>query len=477
MIGGNIGTDKQFDLIIIGGGSAAFAAGIHADSMKLSTLMVNGGLPLGGTCVNVGCVPSKFLIRAAESLHHASVSKFAGITISGKPTTDFPQLIRQKNALVNDMQQHKYADLLLGLPNLKVLEGKARFIEKNKIEINGDLYEGSKIIIATGATTLVPEINGINEIPYLTSKTLFELEQLPETLIILGAGYIALEIAQAYRRLGSKVTILQRAKSILSKESKDISDELEKYLSDEGIIFHTGTKTNKVWKEGANIKVSFNTPLGETEAIEGSHLLIATGTKGNTDDLGLEKIGIETTKTGLIKVDELLRTTAEDVFAIGDVTTNPAFVYTAAYEGGKAVVNAFKDQTKNTDFSVLPWVVFTDPQVAGVGIDEREAERKGIPHQVTVFSLKDIPRSIVAMDTRGFIKLIRNTENDLLLGARIVAPEGGELLMQLSLIIKYKIPLKEVIGMFHPYLTLSEGVKLAAMSFTVDVKKMSCCAS
>lgn len=471
-----VDTEKKFDLIIVGGGSAAFAAAIHADSMKLSTLMINGGLPLGGTCVNVGCVPSKFLVRAAESIHHASASNFNGV-ITAKPAINFAEIIKQKTALVNDMQQHKYVDLLSGLSHLKVIEGKATFIEKNIVEVNGELYEGAKIIIATGATTLIPEINGIHDVPYLTSKTLFELEQQPQSLVILGAGYIALEIAQAYHRMGTKVTIIQRSKSILSKEAKDVTDELEKHLTDEGITIQTGTTVNKVWKEGANIKVSFATSNGETEAIESSHILVATGTKGNTAQLGLEKIGIETTERGLIKVDELLSTSAEDVFAIGDVTTNPPFVYTAAYEGGKAVVNAFKAQQKKADFSVLPWVVFTDPQVAGVGMDEREAEAKGIPHQVTMFYLKDIPRSIVALDTRGFIKLIRNPENDLLLGARIVAPEGGELLMQLSLIIKYRIPLKEIIGMFHPYLTLSEGVKLAAMSFTVDVKKMSCCAS
>lgn len=472
----NVDTEKKFDLIIIGGGSAAFAASIHADSMKVSTLMINGGLPFGGTCVNVGCVPSKFLIRAAESIRHASVSNFNGVS-AGKPTINFAEIIKQKTALVNDMQQRKYMDLLPGLPHLKVIEGKAKFIEKNIVEVNGELYEGSKIIIATGATTLIPEINGINEVPYLTSKTLFELEQQPQSLIIFGAGYIALEIAQAYQRMGTKVTIIQRSQSILSKETKDITDELEKHLADEGINFLKGTTINKVWKEGTIIKISYTTSTGETEAIEGSHIVIATGTKGNTADLGLEKTGIETTERGLIKVDELLKTSAEDIFAIGDVTTNPPFVYTAAYEGGKAVINAFKPQQKQTDFSVLPWVVFTDPQVAGVGIDEREAEEKGIPHQVTTFYLKDIPRSIVALDTRGFIKLIRNPENDLLLGARIVAPEGGELLMQLSLMIKYEIPLKEIVGMFHPYLTLSEGVKLAAMSFTTDVKKMSCCAS
>ncbi len=472
----NVDTEKKFDLIIIGGGSAAFAAAIHADSMKLSTLMINGGLPFGGTCVNVGCVPSKFLIRAAESIYHASNSNFNGVTAT-KTTVNFTEIIKQKTALVNDMQRRKYLDLLPGLPLLKIIDGKAKFIKKNVVIVNGKLYEGSKIIIATGATTFIPAVNGINDIPYLTSKTLFELEQQPKSLIILGGGYIALEIAQAYQRMGTKVTIIQRSQSILSKETKDITDELEKHLSNEGISFLTGTTVDKVCKEGTNIKLSYTSSKGETEIIESSHIVMATGTKGNTVDLGLEKIGIETTDRGLIKVDELLRTGAEDIFAIGDVTTNPPFVYTAAYEGGKAVVNAFKPHHIQTDFSVLPWVVFTDPQVAGVGIDEIEALEKGITHQVTTFYLKDIPRSIVALDTRGFIKLIRNPENDLLLGARIVAPEGGELLMQLSLMIKYKIPLKEIIGMFHPYLTLSEGVKLAAMSFTTDVKKMSCCAS
>ncbi|WP_121354326.1 mercury(II) reductase [Flavisolibacter nicotianae] len=472
----NVDTKNKFDLIIIGGGSAAFAAAIHADSMKLSTLIINDGLPLGGTCVNVGCVPSKFLIRAAESIHRAAALNFDGVT-TAKPTINFAKIIKQKEDLVKDLQQHKYIDLLPGLQYVKVIEGRAKFEEKNKVEVNGEVYEGAKIIIATGATTHIPDIDGIYDVPYLTSKTLFELEQQPQSLIILGAGYIALEIAQAYQRMGTKVTIIQRSQSVLSKETKDITNELEKLLTAEGITIHTGSTVNKVWKERNKIKVFYTNAQKETDILEATHIVVATGTKGNTADLDLGKIGIEITEKGLIKVDDLLKTSAEDVFAIGDVTTNPPFVYTAAYEGGKAVVNAFKLHQKQTDFSVLPWVVFTDPQIAGVGIDEREAEEKGIPHQVTTFYLKDIPRSIVALDTRGFIKLIRNPENDLLLGARIVAPEGGELLMQLSLMIKYKIPLKEIVGMFHPYLTLSEGVKLAVMSFTTDVKNMSCCAS
>lgn len=467
---------KNWDLIIIGGGSGAFSASIHADSMKKNTLMINGGLPLGGTCVNVGCVPSKFLIRAAESIHHASSSNFEGI-IPGNASIRFEEIIRQKNALVSEMQQHKYVDLLQGLPLLSVVEGVARFVEKNTVEVSDERYEGSKIIIATGSTTFVPKINGLDTVPYLSSKTLFELERQPQSLIILGAGYIGLEVGQAYQRMGTKVTILDSAKTILPKEGKDISGELQKHLASDGISFQTGATVSKVWQEKGNIKVSYTLSNNKTETVEGSHILVATGIRGNTENLGLAKIGVETTAKGFIQVDEYLRTNVEDIYAIGDVTTNPPFVYTSAYEGGKAVVNAFRGNHKPVDFSVLPWVVFTDPQVAGVGIDEMEAKEKGLPHQTTVFYLKDVPRSIVALDTRGFIKLIRNTENDLLLGGRIVAAEGGELLMQLSMLMKYKIPVKEIVGMFCPYLTLSEGIKLAAMSFTVDVKKMSCCAS
>ncbi len=180
----NVEAEKKFHLIIIGGGSAAFAASIHADSMKLTTLLINGGLSLGGTCVNVGCVPSKFLVRAAESIHHASVSNFDGIT-TAKPTINFAEIIKQKTALVNEMQQRKYVDLLPGLPHVKVIDGKAKFVEKNTVEVNGELYQADKIIIATGASTLIPDIDGINNVPYLTSKTLFELEQQPQSLVIL----------------------------------------------------------------------------------------------------------------------------------------------------------------------------------------------------------------------------------------------------------------------------------------------------
>lgn len=471
----NVNPDNQFELIIVGGGSAAFAAAIKANDQQIRTLMVNGDLPLGGTCVNVGCVPSKFLIRAAESIHKATYSSFNGITLK-KPTIDFKQIIKQKKELVANMQQRKYVDLLEGLPNVKLIEGHAKFIGDRIIDVEGEQYEGLKLIIATGASTLVPSIEGLDTIPYLTHITLFELDELPQSLVILGAGYIALEIAQAYNRFGTKVTILQRSSTILSNQSKDVSDEIKKHLGDDGITILTETSINKVWNEGDLIKVAYN-QNGFNNTITASHLLVATGTKANTASLDLDKIGVKTNEKSHVIVDKYLRTNHPDVFAIGDVTNFPAYVYTAAFEGGIAVNNAFNSKKQNVDFSVLPWVVFTDPQVAGVGIDEKEAEENGIPYQATTLQLSEVPRNIAALDTRGFIKLIKNSETDLLIGARIVATEGSELAMEISLAIKYKIPVHELVAMFHPYLTLSEGIKLAALSFTMDVKKMSCCAS
>ena len=470
---GNV--DNQYDLIIVGGGSAAFAAAIKANGQEVKTLIINGGLPLGGTCVNVGCIPSKILIRAGESVHKASQSPFRGVT-PNKPQVNFKEIILQTKELVADMQQRKYLDLLGGLPYVKVIEGFANFIGDRTIEVEGEQYEGLKVIIATGASTSIPPIEGLDTVPYLTNISLFELEEQPQSLVVLGAGYIALEIAQAYNRFGTRVTILQRSSTILSKQPKDVSDEITKHLADDGLTILTETSINKVWKDGEAIKINYD-HNGINDTITASHILVATGTKANTEKLDLEKVGVKTDDKGHIIVDNYLTTSNPDIYAVGDVTSLPAYVYTAAYEGGIALQNAFYNPKQKVDFTGLPWVVFTDPQVAGVGMDEKEAEEKGIPYQATTLPLSEVPRSIAALDTRGFIKLIRNTETDLLIGARIVAPEGSELAMEISLAIKYKIPVKELVSTFHPYLTLSEGIKLAALSFTVDIHKMSCCAS
>jgi mercuric reductase len=469
-------SQSTFDLIIIGGGSAAFSAAITANEQGLATLMVNAGLPTGGTCVNVGCVPSKFLIRAAESLHRAGNSPFAGIS-ARKADLDLKQVVEQKNELVARMRHKKYLDLLQGLEYVKTIDGFAEFLDSQSILVDGETtYRGLKFLIATGASAFIPPIEGLENVSYLTSQTLFELEELPESLTVLGAGYVALEIAQAYSRFGSQVRILQRSEHILSHVTPDVSDALAEQLRQEGVKIYTQARVEKVEQNDRYVKVSA-VVNGERITLESSHLLVAMGTKANTSSMGLEKLGIGLTPTGHIMVNPLLETPVANVYAAGDCTTNPAFVYTAAYQGKLAVQNAFMGTQLETDFSALPWVVFTDPQVAGAGLDERAAEAAGIPYQVSTLPLTEVPRSAVTQDTRGFVKLLRNPETDRLIGARVMAAEGGELVTQLSLAIKHNITVAELANSFYPYLTLSEGIKLAALTFTKDVSQLSCCAS
>lgn len=469
---------KQFDLIIIGGGSAAFSAAIKAENLGLTTLMVNGGLDFGGTCVNVGCVPSKNLIRAAETVYHATHSNFTGIKPKGVDI-DFAQVIKDKKRLVATLQEKKYMDVVSDFENLTMLEGWAEFKDNKTIVVDGKTeYTALKFIIATGATTNIPNIEGINEIGYLTNVSLFNLEEKPESLTIMGAGYIGLEIAMAYNRLGVKVRIIEFTDRVLRTQTPDISEALEVQMRKEGIEILPNFRAVKFEKIGNETIIHCKCPDGSfTQIIEKGKVVIATGTKPNTSKLGLNNIGLDLTKSGHISVNEKMETNLRNVYAVGDVTSTPSFVYTAAFEGKIAVENAFSGAENKADYSSLPWVVFTDPQVAGAGLDEAQAEVQNIPFEVSKIELKDVPRAIAANDTRGFIKLIRNTETDKLIGGRVVAPEGGELIQQLSMAIKYGITVKDLAESFYPYLTLGEGIKLAAITFGKDVSKLSCCAS
>lgn len=463
-------------MIIIGGGSAAFSAAIKAESLGLSILMVNAGLDFGGTCVNVGCVPSKNLIRAGQAAFHATHSDFAGVSPKGV-NIDFAQVIRDKKKLVATLQQKKYIDVVKDFQNLTMINGWAEFLDEKTIQVDGkQIYKAIKFLIATGATTLIPDIKGLNEVEYLTNETLFNLEEQPKSMIVMGGGYIALEIAQAYHRLWTKVTLLQRSSNILSKQTPDIAEELTVHLRNEGIEIYTGLRFIEV-KKAENKIIVMTEQGGKGKKFEAEKILVATGIKPNTKNLGLEKIGLQLTSNGHIRVNEKMETNLSNIFAAGVVADTPAYVYTAAYEGKIAVENAFTGSESVADYSSLPWIVFTDPQVAGAGMDEKEAEREGIPFGISRLELKDIPRAIVANDTRGFIKLIRNTHNDKIIGARIVAPEGGELIQLLSMAIKYGITVKNLAECFYPYLSLSEGIKLAAINFEKDVAKLSCCAS
>ncbi len=478
--------ENKFDLIIIGGGSAAFSAAIKAESLGLTTLMVNAGLDFGGTCVNVGCVPSKTLIRAAETVYHATHSNFSGVKPKGADI-DFAQVIKDKKKLVANLQQKKYMDVVSDFKYLTMLHGWATFIDNKTIIVDGkDKYTAIKFIIATGATTNIPNIEGLNEVGYLTNVSLFDLEEKPESITIMGAGYIGLEIAMAYNRLGVKVRIIEFTDRVLRTQTPDISEALETQMRSEGIEILPNFRALKFEKlalsgaegKGTKIIIHCKCPDGSTtQIIEKGKIVVATGTKPNTSKLGLENINLKLDKTGHVLVNEKMETNLTNIYAVGDAINTPAFVYTAAFEGKIAVENAFSGTENKADYSSLPWVVFTDPQIAGAGLDEAQAASQNIPFEVSKLALGNVPRALAAQDTRGFIKLIRNTETDKLIGARIVAPEGGELIQLLSMSIKYNITVKELAESFYPYLTMSEGIKLAAITFGKDVSKLSCCAS
>ncbi|WP_339887129.1 mercury(II) reductase [uncultured Flavobacterium sp.] len=469
---------NKFDLIVIGGGSAAFSAAIKAESIGLTTLMVNDGLDFGGTCVNVGCVPSKNLIRAAETAYHATHSNFKGVKPKGVEI-DFTQIIKDKKALVFTLQQHKYIDVVSDFKNLTMLKGWAEFVDNKTILVDGkDTYTATNIIIATGATTNIPNIEGLNKVGYLTNVSLFDLEEKPKSLTIMGAGYIGLEIAMAYNRLGVKVRIIEFTDRPLRSQTNDITDVLETQMKSEGIEILPNFRAIKFEKDGDNTIIHCKCPDGSTtQIIEEGHIVVATGTKPNTSKLGLKNIDLKLTDKGHILVNEKMETNISNIYAAGDVANTPPFVYTAAKEGSTAVNNAFSLAKNSVDYTSLPWVVFTDPQIAGAGMDEVEAEKAGLPFEVSKLDLVHVPRALAAQDTRGFIKLIRNTETDKLIGARVIAPEGGELIQQLSMAIKFGITVKDLAESFYPYLTLSEGIKLAAITFGKDISKLSCCAS
>ncbi len=465
---------KPLDLIIIGGGSAAFAAAIRAAELEKNVLMINDGLPIGGTCVNVGCVPSKTLIRAAEQFYDANHPRFNGITPSAG-RLDFKTLIRQKNELVDDLRTSKYIDVVKDNPYVSILQARATLVDRNTVQADDQTFTADHILIATGSTTYAPDIPGLAETDYLTNETLYQLDELPEHLIVLGGRYIALENAQMMARLGSRVTVLQRSLRILPDEMPDVTETLKELLEAEGIEIKTGVQFKSISSKPNGIEIQAMVK-DNAETIRGSHLFVATGRKGNTIEMGIENVGVERYGKDFIRTNEFLQTTIPNIYAAGDVTGDHLFVYAAAYEGALAVDNMFGEKPVAKDYSVFPWVIFTDPQVAGVGMDENQAYENQIDYEVSTVQLKDVPRSLAARNTKGFIKLLRNKENGRLIGARILASEGSELLMTLSLAIQNGMIVADLRKMFYPYLTLSEGIKIAAIAFDKDVHKLSCCA-
>jgi len=464
--------EKEVDLIIIGGGSAAFAGALKGVELGAAVAMINDGL-IGGTCVNVGCVPSKTLIRAAEA-HHRTFHDFNGIKTQSK-LIDYKAVIAQKDQLVGDLRQKKYIDIIKGRSEVEYIAGRASMIDAHTVEVQGRKIQGGKILIATGSAPHIPPIPCLAEAGVMTSTEAFAMTELPEKLIVLGGRYIALEIAQMFSRLGSEVTILQRSPRILPDEAPELTEALTDYLTEEGITIQTNVALKSARREGNEIILSTEIN-GSNHTFHSPHVIASMGRRANTNHLGFENIGVKVRQNREMEVGETLESTVNGIFGAGDVIGAPQFVYTAAYEGSLAVENALMGQRKKRDYRALPWVIFTDPQVAGVGLNEQQAILAGIDAHAVTLSMGQVPRALAARDMRGLITLIRDRGTDQLVGGRILAPEGGELTMEISLAIKYGITATELAETLHPYLTSSEAIKLAALTFRKPVDQLSCCA-
>jgi len=465
---------EVFDLVVVGSGGAAFGAALRASELGARVAMVERGI-LGGTCVNVGCVPSKALVRAAEAVHRANDPRFAGVVTSAR-VADFGALMAQKQALVEGLRQAKYARVLADLPNVTLLQGEARFLGPGRLSVAGKELRAKRFVVATGMHPHVAEIPGLAEAGFLTSTDALALEALPASMVVLGGRFVALELAQAFSRLGTRVTVVQRSAHVLPTEDDDVTEELERLLVAEGLEVLTGAQVVRVSLEGAQRVVEVERG-GERLRLVADAILVATGRRANTEALGLETIGARLRPDGTILVSESLETTAAGVFAAGDVIGEPAFVYTAAYEGRLAAENALGETKRLRDYTALPAVVFTDPQVATVGLSEKRAREQGLEVDVAKLPFTHVPRALAARDTRGFVKLLRERGTDRLVGAVILAPEAGELVMEPALAIRHGIPVSALALAFHPYLTAAEAIKLAAQMFDKDVAKLSCCAA
>jgi len=465
----------EFDVAIVGGGSAGFAAAIKGAELGARVGLIEGGT-LGGTCVNVGCVPSKTLIRAAEAQHRRIHPGFRGIpTTDGRP--DWPTVRAEKDALVAELRQTKYWNVLRAYPSISLFQERATLVSGHQVRLaSGRTITAGKIVVTTGASPWAPPIPGLAEAGYLDNASAMALEHLPESLIVIGASAVGLELAQLFARLGVRVTVLEALPRVVPAEDPDVGNALGDYLRSEGLEVHTDIRIDRVGQSRDGYAVQFRAGR-EPRTARADQLLVATGRRANSAGFGLEGIGVTLGKKGEIVVNEFLQTTNADIYAGGDVIGDPMFVYVAAHGGALATENALTENGRRYDLSVLPKVTFTDPAVASVGLTEDQARAQEIEPLISKLPLEHVPRALAARDTRGFVKLVADARTKKLIGAHILAAEAGEMITEPTLAIKFGLTIEDLTSTFHPYLTLSEGIKLAAQTFDKDVAKLSCCAA
>ncbi len=470
---------KEYDLVIIGRGAAAFSAAIKASEItrnQVSVAMIGFG-PLGGTCVNVGCVPSKYLIEAAKAANTQRVPRYPGIE-SHEPIIDFHAVMDSLREAVLEERESKYVNVLNSYPNIKVYEGKAHFISRDTVRVESPDEDvdvsGYNFIMATGSRTRIPDIEGLQETGYLTSDSVWNLDSLPGTLGIIGGGFVGLEIGQALHRLGSDVTIIKQHDTIVPGIEKELGYELMSALKADGISFLTGRSVARVYKEGDK-KVIETTHKDGIDTIRVDEILISSGRIPNVDGLSLEKAGVKYSARG-IAVRKDFSTDNPLIYAAGDVVDQKYKLETlAAREGATVASNIFNNADRTVSMQEIPWAVFTEPQFASVGFTEEEYRQLHGSATARTIPLSAVPKARILREKHGTIKIVVDPDSNRIVGVHAVSPYSAEFIMEGVIAVKQGMTYNDIIENSHIFPTVSEGIKLAAQSFTRDLSMMSCC--
>jgi mercuric reductase len=475
--------EQHFDLVILGSGSTAFAAALRAQELGKTSVMTEERT-IGGTCVNRGCLPSKNLIEAAKLVHDARQPRYPGLA-PAEMKVDFRQLVAQKDEVIHQYRKKKYESLIGG--QFSIEQGHVEFVDPHTVEVGEKRLRGERLLIATGSRSVVPKIDGLDRVPYLTSDLLtndepMELFDLPPSLIIIGGGYIALELGQMFARFGSEVTILNRGEQLLAHGYEaEVGQAIEAVFADEGIRVVNNASTKSVQQENGDVAVSVQLKSA-TREFRAAALLVSTGRRPNSDRIGIEKAGVKVGDKGHVLVDEFLQTNVPHIFAAGDVIGTGVGSQMAtpvgSKDGGIAATNAFasEQQRRKVDHRVIPRTIFTDPQIGVVGMTEEEAIAAGHSCWCNSVPMELVPRAGAIRDTRGVIKMVADDDTEEVLGVAMVGNSAGEVIHEAAMALRFHAKVTDFIELLHVYPTMAEALKIVAISRYKDPAKLSCCA-
>ena len=448
------------DVCVIGAGSGGLSVAAGAAQLGMKTVLIERG-KMGGDCLNYGCVPSKSLLAAAKRVKAARLNGAFGLS-GAPPVVDFPAVMRHVHEVIAAIAPNDSVERFEGL-GVRVIAGEARFAGPREVAVGDHLIRSRRIVIAAGSSPALPPIPGLGEVPYLTNETVFDNDLLPQHLIVIGGGPIGMEMAQAHRLLGARVTVLEVAR-VLAKDDPELAALLIARLRADGVAIEEGVRIRRVERGGAGVSVRLEDGAGE-RGIEGSHLLLATGRRPNLEGLDLDKAGIRTTARGALVLDRRLRTTNRRVYAVGDAAGGPQFTHIAGYHAGIVIRNALFRLPAKVDYRALPWVTYTDPELAQVGMTESEAlEAHGGDVRVLRWPYHENDRAQTEREAHGLAKVLAR-RNGRVLGASIIGAQAGELIQAWGLAISGGLKLSTVAGFIAPYPTLGEVNKRAAGSF------------